>query len=169
MSAYIVDRKHILYLVNAAMSRAISRHTFSWYVGGDAGRRSLPAGDYETAAEVANMLWRENIASVSARYPNESSGMLPGPIDERFTIDPVDIKPSMFAGYEVAQVLKACDCYEYQSCEHEGWKDSESKSFIDSLRSAAWHSLPGYEKAEWGAPPTLAEARAAYRAGLVNQ
>jgi hypothetical protein len=91
MSAYIVDREHILYLVSSAMSGSIVRHrgAFHWFHGDK--WHNLHNTDYEKAADVANMLWRENIASVSARYPNESSATLPGPVGESFTITPNDI------------------------------------------------------------------------------
>jgi hypothetical protein len=157
MSAYIVDRNHILYLVQAALSRRLSRHggsAFRWFCGENKSGELL-AGDYDRAADVANLLWRENIASVSGRYPNESSATLPGPINENFVIEPSDF--ARCVEIDPIQVLKSCDCFEYQSCEHDGWRDSEAKAFIDSLRNHAWHALPGYENAAWGAPerPTV--------------
>jgi hypothetical protein len=30
--------------------------------------------------------------------------------------------------FDPVQVLKSCDCYEYQSCEHDGWEDSEART-----------------------------------------
>lgn len=151
MSAYICDRGHIIYLVAAAMSRQLNRSggIFSWYH--EKQRRELSSSDFERAAEVANMLWRENIKSVSHRYPNESSATLPGPIDENFVIEPKDI-PACLAEFKPVQVLKSCDCYGYQTCEHEDWETSEAHTFIQALRARAWHSLPGYDDAEWGAP-----------------
>lgn len=97
------------------------------------------------------MLWRENIASVSARYPNESSATLPGPCNEDFVIRPSNCRND-FGLINPVQVLKSCDCYNYQSCEHEGWMASEAHAFIQALREAAIDALPGYEQAVWGAP-----------------
>jgi hypothetical protein len=48
-----------------------------------------------------------------------------------------------------AAVFKALDCYEYQSCEHAEWEDSEAKSFCDALRKRAGTKVPGYEEAPW--------------------
>jgi hypothetical protein len=154
MSAYIVDKHHITYLIAAAFSRAILPHGggFTWYHQGQ--WHELPAGDYDRAAEVANLLWRENVASVSARYPNESSATLPGPIAKDFVIQPSDIR-RLFETFDPVQVLKSCDCYEYQSCEHDGWEDSEAHNFIEGLGRRAISALPGYEAAEWGAPEPL--------------
>jgi hypothetical protein len=41
------------------------------------------------------------------------------------------------------------DCYEYQSCEHDGWDDSATKRFCNSLRHSLTASLPGYNAAPW--------------------
>ena len=150
MSAYIVDREHILYLVTAAVSPNLEPHrTFRWFYNGR--WQELSWGDNERAADVANILWRENIASVSARYPNESSATLPGPRYENFVIEPADF-PVSFETIDPVQVIKACDCYEYQSCEHDAWHKSEAHAFVSTVRSAAWHALPGYQNAAWGAP-----------------
>ena len=150
MSAYIVDRNHILYLLASAVSPVITPHgRLAWFHEGE--WSEVHPGDLERAADVANMLWRENIASVSARYPNESSATLPGPCNEDFVIRPADCLAS-FGPLNPVQVIKSCDCYEYQSGEHDGWKTSEAHAFISALRTAAESALPGYDEAVWGAP-----------------
>lgn len=151
MSAYIVDKDHILFLINAAMSRRINPHGFSWWFEPNGKRDQIGYGDYEKATEIGNLLWLENVKSVSARYPGESSGTLPGPIGGSFVIEKRDLSAT-FDEVDPVQVLKSCDCYEYQSCEHAEWKSSEAKAFIDALRKDAWNALPGYDAAEWGAP-----------------
>ena len=152
MSAYIVDKNHILFLVESAMSRALSRHdggSLSWHHNDQ--HHAIRCGNYDRAADVANMLWRENVASVSARYPNESSATLPGPIDKQFVIKPRDFQVT-FDRIDPVQVLKSCDCFEYQSCEHDGWKTSEARCFISALRKHAHQAVAGYEDSIWGAP-----------------
>jgi hypothetical protein len=150
MSAYIVDKNHVLYILAAISSRAIQRGSgFSYYHNGERHRVEC---DPKSLAELGNLLWRENIASVSHRYPGESSATLPGPRDGLYSVAPADIARHVWTDINPGQVLKACDCFEYQSCEHSEWPNSEAKAIIDDLRSAAWHSLPGYDKAAWGAP-----------------
>jgi len=86
MSAYIVDDFHIVYLVAAGMCRSIVRYhgslSWVWDIDRTANtyeRATLPVTDYGRAAEVANMLWAENVRSVAARYPNDKTvGDLPG-------------------------------------------------------------------------------------------
>jgi hypothetical protein len=160
MSAYIVDKNHVIYLVDAAMNSERGASTFRWYSGErpNYNRGELPKGDYDRAAEVANMLWRENIKSVSHRYPHESSATLPGPIDHE-TIEPRDFRGIRWLNFAPVQVIKACHCFNYQSCEHDAWEASEAKAFIESLISSYCHSLQGYDDAEWGAPAVYGNAR----------
>jgi hypothetical protein len=155
VSAYIVDRDHILYLIVAALSVSEDRNGFRWFHGGE--WKQIGLGELEAQAEAANMLWRENIKSVSARYPNESSATLPGPIGENFVIQTGDCS-CWLRPVDLAQVFKACDCYVYQTCEHDDWEKSESFAFITAIRRDAWHKLPGYDAAEWGTPKRTARA-----------
>lgn len=155
MSAYIVDRNHIVYLLTAAMSRRLNScgGTFSWYAGErpNLKRGELSSTDYRRAVEVANMLWSENVKSVRDRYDHRGDD-LPGPNDRNYTVTLADFNGTVWDSTEPVQVLKACDCYEYQSCEHDGWPASEAHAFIEGLRGRAWRALVGYDDAKWGAP-----------------
>lgn len=138
MSAFICDRDHIVYLVQAANTRRLNRY----------GGKNMTA---EEMRAVGQMLWNENVRSVSHRYPNEPTSDLPGPCEEIYTIDESDFDRPLLT-VDPVQVLKSCDCYEYQACEHPEWGESEAKRYIDGLRKRAWQSFPGYEDAEWGGP-----------------
>ncbi len=151
MSAFVVSREHINYLVNAARTRGMGRDqgSMSWYwKGKDNMNRSNASGEngmYET--EIGQMLWDENIKSIHARYPDttEHPENMPGPIGENFVFsfrhDSQEINP--------VQVIKLCHSYSYQSCEHEEWETSEAKGFIEALEHRAIFALPGYDEAEW--------------------
>lgn len=153
MSAFIVSRQHIRYLVEAAVTlhppRARERYPLVWYVNGT--RHELYPGDSGAASAAGQMLWDENIASVAYRYPHEPVSDLPGPSEETYTFTHTG-----FDGRAPQPVptLKACDGYEYQSCEHPGWPDSGACAFLQALRHRAWTSLPGYEEAAWEIPRT---------------
>lgn len=150
MSAYIVSKKHVVFLVTqAALQRyRHGAHAFSWYWGNPGQRGELAPGDFERAARVAGMLWAENVRSVSARYPGDKTNELPGPVGEDFVILPSDFEAFPPAAEPVA-VLKAINCLDYQSCEHDGWKNSEAFAFLEALKSAAIAALPGYYGAKW--------------------
>lgn len=159
MSAFIVDRCHIRLLVRAAESLPERHASLSWVWGinRDAGtyeRRALtpcgPGGEEGrcTPEELGQLLWDENVASVSYRYGGESRDTLPGPVGEDYVY--VHRGASLAPRPDPVRVLKACDCYEYQSCEHPGWSASEARAALEAIRSAAIHALPGYDAAPWG-------------------
>ncbi len=153
MSAYVVDRDHIAALIRGAMTRREYSGGLSWIFfphadGTTYHRRELPIGDYDRASEVAQMLWDENVKSVRHRYPECTDG-LPGTIDDGDGgYQYGEHMPSMRTLEPVA-ILKACDGYEYQACEHDGWQHSEAHAFIEALRHTMIHQLPGYEDAAW--------------------
>lgn len=158
MSAYMVDREHIVYLVKAAVG---SRDSHFWWTHNGQTNRIVRSGlpeDDERLVSIANMLWRENVKSVQARYQDKGEGNLPGRIGETYWITMGDMR-FIWPGFDAVQVLKACDCYEYQSCEHEGWESSDAKAFVDALRHKWIAILPRYDDAIWGAPEPMHNSR----------
>ena len=153
MSAYIVEKAHVVYLVEAAINDTHGS-AFRWWTGErpNLESHSLDRCDYERAAEVANMLWCENIKSVSNRYPHESSATLPGTTEKSRVITARDFEGVRWLRFDPVQVIKACHCFDYQSCEHDEWEASEAKAFIEALKASVCHRLPGYDAAQWGPP-----------------
>ena len=144
MSAYMVDRNHVVYLVKAAYN-AIPRPFHFWYNGTKQSEYVMR----ENKVEVAQALWDENKKSVVERYGDSEE--LPGPIGEDFVITEEDFK-MCWLNVEPVQVLKACNCFEYQACEHREWPDSFAYAFIQALIDRYIGKLPGYDDAKWGAP-----------------
>jgi len=142
MSAFVVSREHIRFLVGAAISQRIAPgHQFSYYHDGT--QRVIR---YENADKAGQMLWDENLASVRYRYDNPNPDELPGPVGEDYIFA---FRSSLATNYDPVHVIKACHCLEYQSCEHEWWDASEAKAFVDALRRSASHVLDGYDDAPW--------------------
>lgn len=139
MSAFILGTDHIDYLVSAAVDAGTHQSGFGIYWDGE-------RVEWHNADVVGAALLRENIASVSHRYADNGTGSLPGPIPNPVPEDYVYLP---FLKVDAAQVLKALDCYEYQSCEHPGWNDSEARRFCDVLRRRYASKMPGYEEALW--------------------
>ena len=128
MSAYIVDRETIQYLVQSGLEAAYQHHfgrTMRWYHDGES--HCLDGGN---ASDVGQMLWEENIRSVAYLQRDSILDGLPGPVGETF----------IYSHYTV----------------YYRW-DSSAKAFIDLLRKLAWTTVPGYDEAEWG-HPTWAKA-----------
>ena len=161
MSAYIVEKEHIDYLLSVAMRLAAPPHgPFSWSAPDvepeGVYERGSPWGplhvehakltrrelDRQTADAVGMMLLEQNYISVGHRYDEEpwQQEVANYEFKEwRGKVDPV-------------QVLKSVSCYEYQACEGPSWAGSEAKAFCDALQHYAIGALPGYDKAEWGTP-----------------
>lgn len=127
MSAYIVDRNTITYLVKAA-------EHFDMYWNDNRLKR-CEDGYFVLLAQ---MLWDENIKSVQYLYPDcrESLANAPGPIGEDFKIVEADAS-KIYPSFNGWTILRACQTYEYQSCEHPTWDNSEAKRFIECLTAYA--------------------------------
>ena len=158
MSAYIVDKDHIRFLVNSALWVAAydRSYAFTWYH-----EKQVRKLNSDNVDEIGQMLLDECGKSVSDRYPDLPLMDLPGPNDAHWLIpyshnledEPVTEEPW------VAQLFKSIDCYEYQSCEHPEWVHSSAKVFIEFLRIRATRMLPSYASAQWGAPKKKEFAR----------
>mgnify|MGYP001565145511 CR=1 FL=1 len=169
MSAFMVNKTHLDYLITAGLR--YTRHgALSWFAPAEeppeetthqrgqpwgpgavayaaTRRRELTA---ETADRVGAMLAAENRRSVDHRYNEDeleefyTFTRYPGSGERgsasRPTLDPI-------------QVLKAISCYEYQSCEHPEWEQSEAHDFCRVLRHTVVAALPGYDEAAWEIPP----------------
>jgi len=142
MSAHIVEKETITKIMAGAMSRHILQGAsrFSWYHHASQKSYEIGTGDLEKQAEIATMLWRENAKSVNHRYKQN------GDIAD-YEITPADLK---LMSVDPIQLIKSCDYLDYQSCEHEDWRESNAKAFLDSLRRDAVCALPGYSEAMWG-------------------
>ena len=147
MSAYVVDRETIGYLVDMGLEvarRNIAGSEFIWFHN-----RSRKILILSNATAVGQMLWDENLASVSYRYPDiKEGGEIPGPIGD----DYVFFHASRDWAWRPVQIIKAIDCYEYQACEHPEWEGSSAKAYTESLHRQAARLMVGYDRAEWGSP-----------------
>jgi hypothetical protein len=133
MSAFIVRKKHIDYVVTAAVAA-----------------KAIPASE---ADETGRMLWRENLNSVAHRYPRDTGkGDRPGPRDFQDS----DVETYV---WEETAVLKGnslretIGCLNYQSCEHPGWHTSEAYQLLELLKPAEDKSPRGKQEENatpWG-------------------
>ena len=127
MSAWIVSKNHIDYMVTAII------------------RAELTA---RTPDETGRMLWRECLASVASRYPGDGDGERPGPLG--FRDSDVDTytwteTPELTAG----GLHTTMACYRYQSCEHPEWDGSEAEIITRKLYEAT-ADAPEDGSVPWG-------------------
>jgi hypothetical protein len=72
-----------------------------------------------------------NLRSLSARYPGR--GFLQDWIDESKMLE---YRP-MRALQSWTQIVKACDCFDYQACESDDYKESQACAFVARVRAQA--------------------------------
>lgn len=115
MSAWIVSKRHI-----DALSYWLDR-----------------TGLAHDKQKMGEMLWSENHKSYRARYGDyDRHGKYikrpsyhyqdPRPIPQRGSYD--DFDPQ-----NMDQILTLVHCYNYQTCEHDGWEKSRAKRLMDRL------------------------------------
>jgi hypothetical protein len=129
MSAFVVDKKHIdALLTYASRPEYQSPSCYYWL--------NKIVYFYDEINRIGNVLVFENYHSVNYRYNDHSE-----PFEykwERYTRSLTPI-----------QIVKACDCLDYQSCETPDWKETEANTIIQSIRERAIREIPGYETASW--------------------
>jgi hypothetical protein len=112
MSAYVVDKETIDQLIAGALRVELF----------------MPCD----ATTNGQMLWRENVVSVSFRYnlpTRDATELAEYERDvETYTFEPCE--PT------AQQIDSAIDCLDYQSCEHDGWEASEAYALLQQLRRA---------------------------------
>lgn len=115
MSAFLVSNGHIDVLINAIAQYGITPK--------DARRL-----DYRALGQ---LLWNENIRSVDHRYRESNP-------QDRYVLHTTE------GDLDPLAVLKAVDCYVYQSCEHPEWENSDAHTWMTRLREAIYTATPGY-------------------------
>ena len=140
MSAYLMDQGVVDGLVKTAVSYG-GAVGFA-YPFGRAQRQFLNAAN---ANRLVTLMLCENYQSVSYRYRGEPLEDLPGPYDSKFFAQALDGTYQMVdllrRDLDPIDVIAGVDCYDYQSCEHDGWDDSEAKAFCETLRVEAVRRL----------------------------
>jgi hypothetical protein len=152
VSAFEVSNTHIDALVSAALSA--SRYgPMRWHHGeiprteeGEmlpgsedylaACKRTQREVNHENAGTWGATLLAENRRSVNHRYAEDE-------IESPYVFSPI------LGHLSAVAILKAIDCYEYQSCEHPGWESSEAYDFCQALRANMIRALPGYSDAAY--------------------
>ena len=130
MSAFIVGNKHINAMLKAASLNRYPGDGAHYYWNGESyyfnGNSHI----------IGQKLVDENYRSVNYRYTEQE--------------EPEQFKSMVLhAEYTPVQIIKACDCYNYQSCETPDWRETEAYAIMTALRERAIDMLPGYDEADW--------------------
>lgn len=133
MSAFIVSNTHI----NALLSYAIDKQVTYW--NEKAGERTRITR--HNAEEVGRILMDENVRSVCARYRDAGNDEKSAGADYSFQYFSTPLT--------AAEVIKACQCLEYQSCETDDYDASLAWRITQDIKNHACHHVPGYDAAPW--------------------
>jgi len=114
MSAFIVDPEHIHVLLWATSRTTSPYGPLAWYYDNPTRKGELTP---DTRDDVGQMLVDENAASVNYRYDEDDAYIYAYQQPQHTTWTDVEI-------------LKALDCYQYQSCEHPAWRDMPSPRLL---------------------------------------
>lgn len=155
MSAFMLSIEHIRALVNAGLNLSCGplewkriqptpeQRARSHERGKPWGFEAFPIMQANTASltpytaqTVGIMLMAQNRRSVDYRYDETE-------IEDFYTHAPSSTRT-------VVELIRAIDCYEYQSSETPDWEDTEAFHFCEALRRALIRELPGWGDAPWG-------------------
>ncbi len=137
MSAFLVDNDTIDLLVSAIK---LYRLKEDGYLRPDTGNEPdhLPGvrPEHYTYDDLGKVLLYQNHRSLGARYG-----------------DPVEVPTyhlRLVVSLRPVDIIKSCQCLQYQACETDDYGQTYTKQLLDSLVDAAIRRLPGYEEAPWG-------------------
>jgi hypothetical protein len=161
MSAYIVSKETIDALAFYATrpgSDSLRAPTLS--EGLCAAEQRELIGDHTTCSDhrraIGRLLWSENVRSINARYPDtrDSFANMPG-TDGTWT-GPREYDPPLTTApawtLPASWIVRTCDHYHYQACEHDGYRASVACRIVDHIRETAVRQMIG-DDAPWGLEP----------------
>jgi len=125
MSAYTLSNKHISGMLRAAIYIQYQGDSAAYRFNGE---NHNMRGEYQ---KIGQKLLDENYRSVNYRYSEEVATP-----EFKFTI--VEVTP--------AQIIRACNCYNYQTCETPDWEQTEAHAIYDALRERAISALVDMHK-----------------------
>ncbi len=131
MSAFICSSKHINTIVSYGIQKGASA-----YVAGASGKFYWQSFELDPSL-IVNILTNANTRSVNKLLGKKDS-----------------ISTAKYAAIATAylspvQIIKLCDCFDYQASEIDDYDQSAAAEMIRSVRALAIDSLPGYADAHW--------------------
>jgi hypothetical protein len=145
MSAFVVSHDHIDALLSFAKDKRM-KDQFGYYI-------QPSKAELFDWTDIGRVLLAENERSVCHRYPDCGPGNMPGKIGEDasgYTFR--YFEPFVHMGHmkRCVWVIKNCDCFDYQACETDDYRQTVAHRIIAAIRSRAINGLPDYETAPWG-------------------
>lgn len=131
MSAFIVNNETLSAIVAYCMRNNIGR----MYGPGQNQCRAV------TPVEIGQLLLDENVRSVNHRYKeNARAGRF---VEPALSLEPIRSE---------VEILKLCNCVEYQIAEPDDWRATDAFWLLQTIKGIAIGGLPGYREAAWELP-----------------
>ena len=131
MSAFMCSEKHI----NTIVSYGI-KNDATVYPTGQGGRSYWHP--FQTDPNlIASILTTANVESVNLRYGKDDVSTK------------VRFKPVAISRLSAVQIIKLCDCFDYQASEVNNYDQPPAAKIIEAVRARAIDKLPGYAEAVW--------------------
>jgi len=92
--------------------------------------------------EIGRLLMDENVRSYCHRYADAD--------DDDKSAGAVYVFKRFATPLTAIEVIKACHCLSYQSCETDDWGGTLAHKILQAIISHAICNLPGYDPAPWG-------------------
>lgn len=147
MSAYVVD-DHVLDYILTFFATPNS----SYYLP-SAGTR-IDARTVTELTAIGQTLLNENYRSVNRRYRWHRPAHV-------YSFRRHRLAMTGHRNTIALQVLSACACLDYQSCETNDWRQTDAHAILEQIKDRAINALAGYDAAKWGAPEHPAARSAA--------
>ena len=133
MSAFIVSEYHLdsmlsFFNLHQGTVSLKKKETGEWY--------ALNSSSIEDLQIMKQILADQNYRSVNERYQETEPA-------------PVMSAKVLFERVSPVQIIKACNCYDYQACETDDYQQTDANRICDAIRASAIDELPGYEEAQW--------------------
>lgn len=141
MSAFFVGVDHVNAMLTAA--RALD-----FYVAAPGSEEWRPAlADDPIWTEIGRHLLKENMLSLAARYPDDWEELMP----KGFTLDSYRFEEDLhwLTRYRLCDAAELISSFEYQSCEHAGWRMSWTREFCGRLVREAARKIPKTTPSCW--------------------
>ncbi len=144
MSAFLCNSKHFAALAVFAVNGAHHSHVINEWRNGNS---------LDECIRIAGELAKENIRSVSSRYPQDNAPAGTIDLGDRLAIKEAQAQAEKYyfnpPRVSLVDILKMCQCLEYQSCETPDWRDTLACRQLEWIRGAAIRRLPGYDASPW--------------------
>lgn len=140
MSVYLIEEQTFGILAKFAIDNDCTKY-------GD-----LYGSNLDTSEKVLSELVGANLKSLATRYPDTKAdpALDFAGVEDKIFLRRCIVEATRDWHVNPFEILKSCDCLDYQSCEFDEWPQSTSYKILAAIRSSAYKKLDGYENAQWG-------------------